>query len=76
MTSSRWSEIDSDVLSIVFQRLLPFPGQVGQCRLVCKGWQEAISYVQDVTVTLQHGMFSVTACRSSAQVRSSVRRRQ
>jgi hypothetical protein len=55
---SRWGTVDADVLSHILQRLLPFPGQVGQCRLVCKGWKEAIAKAQEVTVTLQHGTFS------------------
>lgn len=60
---SRWGTVDVDVLSHVLQRLLPFPGQVGQCRLVSRGWKEAIARAQEVTVTLQHGTRRLRSCR-------------
>lgn len=64
---SRWGSVDADVLSRVLQRLLPFPGQVGQCRLVSKGWKDAIARAQQVTVTLQHGMmFMFSLCSAHA----------
>ena len=59
---SGWGSVDADVLSHVLQRLLPFPGQVGQCRLVCSGWKHAIARAQDVTVTLQHGAVDSYRC--------------
>eukprot|EP00892_Ulva_mutabilis_P002000 jgi/Ulvmu1/11800/UM080_0011.1 len=38
----QWGALDKDVLHYVFEKLLPFPGQLAQCRLVCSSWKHAI----------------------------------